>query len=211
MKLIYLGPPGVGKGTIAKLTVEKYGIPQISTGDLFRENISKETELGKKAKEYIDKGGLVPDEVTVGMVKERLSRDDCKNGYILDGFPRTIPQADALEGFEKIDKVINFVAPDELIIKRLASRRTCKACGAIYNLVTVPPKEEGKCDKCGEELFQREDDNEETVKKRLETYKEQTEPLIAYYKEKGMIADVSGEGNPDSISADAFKVIETLA
>ena len=211
MRLIFLGPPGVGKGTIAKMAVEKYSIPQISTGDLFRENMSNETELGKKAKEYIEKGGLVPDEVTVGMVKGRLGKDDCKKGYILDGFPRTIPQADSLEGFEKIDKVINFTAPDELIIKRLANRRTCKECDAIFNLVTVPPKEEGKCDKCGGELFQRDDDKEETVKNRLETYKKQTKPLIDYYKKKGIIADVTGEGTPDSIFADTDEVLKTLA
>ena len=197
MKLIFLGPPGVGKGTIAKMVMEKYKIPQISTGDLFRENIGNQTELGKKAKEFMDKGGLVPDEVTIGMVKERLSRDDCKNGYILDGFPRTIPQADALEGIDKVDKVINFQAPDELIIQRLSNRRICGACGAIFNLITVPPKEEGKCDHCGKAL-------------NLVVYREQTEPLIGYYKEKGMIADVNAETNPEIIFADTDNVLKTI-
>lgn len=210
MKLIFLGPPGVGKGTIAKMAMERYSIPQVSTGDIFRENIKSQTELGKKAKEFIDRGSLVPDEITVGMVRDRLGKEDCKGGYILDGFPRTIPQAEALEGIDRIDRVINFYAPDELIIKRLSNRRTCRKCGEIYNLVTVPPKKKGMCDKCGGELFQRDDDKAETISNRLKVYRQQTEPLIGHYKKKGMLTDISGEGTPESIFRDTAAALETV-
>lgn len=211
MKLIFLGAPGAGKGTIAKMVMEKYNIPQISTGDIFRDNVKNETELGKKAKEYIDKGGLVPDEITVGMVKERLIKDDCKNGYILDGFPRTIPQAEALENIDKIDKVIDFQARDDVIIQRLSGRRTCRKCGAIFHVVNIPPKVEGVCDKCGGELVQRSDETEDVIKNRLEVYRKQTEPLIDYYKKKEMLAGVDANTSPEPIFAGTVKVIETIA
>lgn len=210
MKLIFLGAPGAGKGTIAKMVMEKYNIPQISTGDIFRDNIKSETELGKKAKEYIDKGELVPDEITVGMVKERLSKDDCKNGYILDGFPRTIPQAEALEKIDKIDKVIDFQARDDVIIQRLSGRRTCRKCGAIFHIVNIPPKVEGICDKCGGELVQRSDETEEVIKNRLEVYRKQTEPLIDYYKKNGMLAGVDANTSPEPIFEETVKVLESI-
>ncbi len=211
MKLIFLGAPGAGKGTIAKMVMEKYNIPQISTGDIFRDNVKSETELGKKAKEYIDKGELVPDEITVGMVKERLIKDDCKNGYILDGFPRTIPQAEALANIGKIDKVIDFQARDDVIIQRLSGRRTCRKCGAIFHVVNIPPKVEGICDKCGGELVQRSDETEDVIKNRLEVYRKQTAPLIDYYEKKGMLAAVDANTSPEPIFAGTVKVIETIA
>lgn len=210
MKLIFLGPPGVGKGTIAKMVMAKYKIPQISTGDLFRANMKNQTELGLKAKEFIDKGELVPDEVTVGMVEERIKEDDCANGYIFDGFPRTIGQADELEKIEKVDKVINFVASDEIIIDRLSGRRTCGKCGAIFHIKNVPPKESGICDKCGGELVQRSDETEEVITNRLEVYKEQTEPLIDYYRKKGMLIDVDANTDPDTIFKETLTVLETI-
>jgi adenylate kinase len=211
MKLIFLGAPGAGKGTIAKMVMGKYGIPQISSGDIFRENIKNETELGKEAKQYIDKGELVPDGVTTAMILERLAKGDCAKGFILDGFPRTIPQAESLGEIHKIDAVIDFFATKELIIKRLTNRRTCSKCGAIYNLITVPPKEEGKCDKCGAELFQRDDDKEETIMNRLETYSKQTAPLIGYYKRKGNFVQINAETTPEKIFEDTDKVLKTLA
>ncbi len=212
MKLIFLGAPGAGKGTIAKMAMEKYSIPQISTGDLFRENISNETELGKKAKEFIDKGELVPDEITVGMLKERIAKDDCQKGYILDGFPRTIPQAESFENIDNVDKVINFEVSEETILKRLTTRRTCKGCGAIFNVITIPPKVEGVCDKCGGELIQRSDETEEVIKNRIVVYKEQTEPLIDFYRKKGLIADVDANPTgPEPIFADTVKILEKLA
>ncbi len=210
MKLIFLGAPGAGKGTIAKMVMKKYNTPQISTGDIFRENVKNETELGKKAKEYLDKGELVPDEITVGMVKERLSKDDCKNGYILDGFPRTIPQAEALEKIDKIDKVIDFQARDDVIIQRLSGRRTCRKCGAIFHIVNIPPKVEGVCDKCGGELIQRSDETEEVIKNRLEVYRKQTEPLINYYKKEGMLVGVDANTSPEPIFEETVKVLEKI-
>ncbi len=204
MNLILLGPPGGGKGTQAKRIVEKYGIPQISTGDILREAVAKGTELGKKAKEYMDKGELVPDEVVIGIVKERLAQPDCEKGFILDGFPRTLKQAEALDEIledmnKKIDAVINISVPDEEIIKRIVYRRVCKNCGAVYNLIYSPPKEDNKCDKCGGELYQRDDDKEETVKERLRVYKEQTQPLIDYYRNKGVLFDVDGTKTIDEV------------
>ncbi|MBD3310506.1 adenylate kinase [Candidatus Woesearchaeota archaeon] len=199
MKIILLGAPGVGKGTIAKELVIKYGIPQVSTGDLFRENIQKGTDLGKKAKAYMEKGELVPDDVTVSMLRERISRQDCRKGFILDGFPRTIPQAEALEELTAIDNVINLECPDEIIVMRLSNRRTCSKCGAIYNLVTIPPKEPGKCDKCGGKLVQREDDKEEAIRNRLEVYRKQTSPLVEYYDRKGLLVSIDAARNPDEI------------
>ena len=197
MKIIMLGAPGAGKGTQAKMLAEKYGIPHISTGDIFRANIKNGTELGAKAKEYMDKGLLVPDELVVDLIMDRFKADDCKNGYILDGFPRTIPQAEALDAAlaangEKIDYAVNVEVPDENIVNRMSGRRACVGCGATYHIVNIPPKKEGICDKCGKELVIRKDDEPETVKKRLEVYHEQTAPLIDYYKNEGILRVIDG-------------------
>lgn len=202
MKIVMLGAPGAGKGTIASRLSVKYGIPHISTGDIFRANIKNGTELGKKAKSYMDQGLLVPDELTCDLVMDRISQDDCKKGFILDGFPRTIPQAEALtdaldEKDEQMDYALNVILSDDKIVKRMSGRRTCPKCGAVYHIVTLPPKEEGICDKCGSALVQRADDSEETVKKRLEVYHEQTEPLIEYYHRAGIIVEVSGDAGAD--------------
>ncbi len=197
MKIIMLGAPGAGKGTQAKKIAEKYSIPHISTGDIFRANIKNGTELGKKAKTYMDQGLLVPDELVVDLVVDRVAQDDAKNGYVLDGFPRTIPQAKALDEAlaklgEKVDYAINVEVPDENIIRRMSGRRACVSCGATYHLVHIPPKKDGICDTCGSELILRDDDKPETVKKRLDVYHEQTQPLIDYYKERGILKEVDG-------------------
>ncbi len=206
MRLVLLGAPGAGKGTQAKKLIEKYGMPQISTGDLLRAAVGAGTELGKEAKTYMDSGNLVPDSVVLGMVEERLRQDDCKNGYILDGFPRNTAQAEALD--EMLDKVgmsldaaLSVDVPLEDLMKRLTGRRTCKDCGQMYNIYFSAPATEGKCDKCGGELYQRDDDQEETIQKRLEVYTEQTAPLIDYYSGKGILKSVSGTGNIDEIFA----------
>lgn len=195
MKLIILGPPGVGKGTQAQLLVERLGIPQISTGDLLRKAVADDTELGKAAKKYMDAGKLVPDDLVIELIKKRIEEPDCKEGYILDGFPRTLSQAKALEDLDKIDMVMNMVIDTNLLIERLANRRTCSKCNAIYNLVGKPPKVEGVCDICGGNLFQRDDDREGTVKERLKTYKKQIEPLINYYEERGLLRNVQSGKN----------------
>ncbi len=197
MKLIMLGAPGAGKGTQAKKIAEKYQIPHISTGDIFRANIKNGTELGKKAKTYMDQGLLVPDELTCDLVVDRIQQADCKNGYILDGFPRTIPQAECLdkalsELSESIDYAIDVEIPDENIVKRMGGRRACVGCGATYHLVYAPTKVENICDSCGAELILRDDDKPETVQKRLSVYHEQTQPLIDYYNEKGILKEVNG-------------------
>jgi adenylate kinase len=197
MKIIMLGAPGAGKGTQAKMIAAKYGIPHISTGDIFRANIKNGTELGAKAKEYMDKGLLVPDELVVDLVIDRFKEPDCKNGYVLDGFPRTIPQAEALDKAltaigESVDFAINVEVPDENIINRMGGRRACVGCGATYHIVYSPTKVEGKCDTCGGDLIIRDDDKPETVKNRLSVYHEQTQPLIDYYTNKGIIAEVDG-------------------
>ncbi|MEM2139169.1 MAG: adenylate kinase [Candidatus Woesearchaeota archaeon] len=184
MNIIFLGAPGTGKGTQAKLLSEELKIPHISTGDIFRENIKNQTELGKKASEFINKGLLVPDEITNEMIKERLIKDDCKNGFILDGYPRTIAQAEFLKKITKIDKIINFELDDEEIIKRISGRRTCLNCNSVYNIYSAKPKKENICDRCGLELKQREDEKPEVVKKRLEVYKNETKPLLLYYKKE---------------------------
>lgn len=197
MKIIMLGAPGAGKGTQAKKIAEKYSIPHISTGDIFRANIKNGTELGKKAKEYMDQGLLVPDELVVDLVVDRVGQPDAADGYVLDGFPRTIPQAQALDKAlealgEKVDYAINVEVPDENIINRMSGRRACVACGATYHLVHIPPKTEEICDKCGKELILRDDDKPETVKKRLDVYHDQTQPLIDYYTNKGILKEVDG-------------------
>lgn len=197
MKIVMLGAPGAGKGTQAKMIAEKYSIPHVSTGDIFRANIKNGTDLGKEAKTYMDKGQLVPDELTVRILLDRVAQDDCKNGYVLDGFPRTIPQAEVLDAEltklnEKIDFAINVEVPDENIIKRMGGRRACVTCGATYHIEHVPPKTEGICDKCGAELILRDDDKPETVKNRLNVYHEQTQPLIDFYNKKGVLKEVDG-------------------
>ena len=197
MKIVMLGAPGAGKGTQAEMISEKYGLPHISTGDIFRANIKNGTELGKEAKGYMDKGLLVPDELTVRLLLDRVAQEDCKNGYILDGFPRNIPQAEVLDKElgklgDKIDAAIDIEVPDESIVKRMAGRRACVSCGATYHIVNVPPKKEGVCDKCGDKLILRDDDKEETVKNRLNVYHEQTQPLIDFYEKKGVLRTLDG-------------------
>lgn len=197
MKIIMLGAPGAGKGTQAKMIAEKYQIPHISTGDIFRANIKNGTELGREAKTYMDKGELVPDELTVRILLDRVAQPDCEKGYVLDGFPRTIPQAEVLDQElvkrnEKIDYAINVEVPDENIVRRMSGRRACVSCGATYHIVHIPPKKEGICDKCGNELILRDDDKEETVKNRLGVYHDQTQPLIEYYGAKGVLRSVDG-------------------
>ena len=197
MKIVMLGAPGAGKGTQAQMLAKKYDIPHVSTGDIFRMNIKNGTELGLEAKKYMDQGLLVPDELTVRILLDRVAKDDCKNGYVLDGFPRTIPQANVLEDAltklgDKIDYAINVDVPDENIIRRMGGRRACLACGATYHIEHVPPKKEGICDKCGQELVLRDDDKPETVKNRIQVYKEQTQPLIDFYTGRGVLHNVDG-------------------
>ena len=204
MKIIMLGAPGAGKGTQAKKIAEKCGIPHISTGDIFRANIKNGTELGKKAKTYMDQGLLVPDELVCDLVVDRIQQDDCKKGYILDGFPRTIPQAESLDKAlqaigEKMDYAIDVEVPDENIVKRMGGRRACVGCGATYHLVYAPTKKEGICDVCGGELILRDDDKPETVQKRLAVYHEQTQPLIDYYKAQGILKSVDGTKPMDEV------------
>lgn len=197
MKIIMLGAPGAGKGTQAKMIADKYSIPHISTGDIFRANIKNGTELGRKAKTYMDQGLLVPDELVVDLIMDRFKEADCANGYVLDGFPRTIPQAEALDKAlsaigEKVDFAINVEVPDENIVKRMSGRRACVGCGATYHIVHNPPKTEGFCDRCGKELILRDDDKPETVEKRLNVYHDQTQPLIDFYGNKGVLKEVDG-------------------
>ena len=212
MKIIMLGAPGAGKGSQASRIAKEYQLPHSSTGDIFRANLKEETELGKRAKSFMDKGELVPDDITIAMLLERIHKEDCKNGYILDGFPRTIPQAEALKEAlakkdEKIDLALDVEASDELIIKRMAGRRTCPACGAIYHIVTLPPKTDGICDRCGADLIQRKDDNEETVKNRLKIYHEVTEPLISYYKKEGILEEIDGAEELDKVFEKVKRII----
>ncbi len=213
MKIIMLGAPGAGKGTQAKMIADKFGIPHISTGDIFRANIKEGTELGKKAKEYMDQGALVPDELTCDLVVDRIKQDDCSKGYILDGFPRTIPQAECLtkalaDMDDKIDYAINVDVPDENIVRRMSGRRACVGCGATYHIVYNPTKTEGICDRCGKELILRDDDKPETVQKRLTVYHEQTQPLIDYYKEKGALAEVDGTQDMQDVFNGIVKILE---
>ena len=208
MNLVFLGPPGAGKGTIAAVAKNALGVPHISTGDLFRENIKNETELGKEVKAILASGGLVPDSVTIKMVEERLSRSDCEKGYILDGFPRTIPQAEALSKMSKVDGVINFVLSEEEIIKRLSGRRMCKSTGRTYHIIFNPPKVEGIDDETGEELIQRDDDKPEAIKHRLEVYNESTAPRIDYYKKEGVVLDLICTNDPKETEENFFKLIK---
>lgn len=212
MKIVMLGAPGAGKGTQAIKIADKYDIPHISTGDIFRANIKGGTELGQKAKSYIDKGELVPDEVTIGMLLDRIAQDDCKNGYVLDGFPRTIPQAESLTEAlksqdDKIDFALNIDVPDEAIIERMSGRRACPKCGATYHIVYAAPKTENICDKCGTELIIRSDDKPETVKDRLNVYHQQTEPLIAYYKAAGVLREVNGTQELPKVFEDVVEIL----
>ena len=211
MKIIMLGAPGAGKGTQAKRIAEKYGIPHISTGDIFRANIKEGTELGMKAKKFMDQGLLVPDEVTIGMLLDRIKKEDCVNGYVLDGFPRTIPQAESLtkaleEMRQKIDYAVDVDVPDENIVSRMSGRRACITCGATYHVQFAPPKAEGICDKCGAELVLRDDDKPETVQKRLTVYHEQTQPLIDYYRRAGVLVSVDGTQSMDQVFESIVKI-----
>ena len=212
MKIIMLGAPGAGKGTQAKMIAEKCGIPHISTGDIFRANIKQGTELGRKAKEFMDKGLLVPDELTCDLVVDRIQKDDCANGFILDGFPRTIRQGEVLEEAltglgQKVDCALDIVVPDESIIERMAGRRACVGCGATYHIVFAPTKTEGICDKCGEKLILRDDDKPETVQKRLAVYHEQTQPLEDFYEARGVRKEVDGTQTMDKVFGDILGIL----
>ena len=212
MKIIMLGAPGAGKGTQAKMIAEKYSIPHVSTGDIFRANIKNGTELGKKAKEYMDAGKLVPDELTVKILLDRVAQDDCKDGYVLDGFPRTIPQAEVLEDAlnklgDKIDYAINVDVPDENIVRRMSGRRACLKCGATYHIEHIPPKQEGICDACGSELVLRDDDKPETVLNRLKVYHEQTQPLIDFYTERNVLKTVDGTRDMKDVFNDIIAIL----
>ena len=212
MKIIMLGAPGAGKGTQAMKIAEKYQIPHISTGDIFRANIKEGTELGKKAKSYMDQGQLVPDELTLELIMDRFQNPDCANGYVLDGFPRTIPQAEALtealaKKGETIDYAINVEVPDENIINRMGGRRACLACGSTYHIVYAPTRVEGICDRCGEKLVLRDDDEPETVKNRLNVYHNQTQPLIEYYTRQGKLAEVDGTQSMEDVFNAIVKIL----
>jgi adenylate kinase len=212
MQLILMGPPGAGKGTQAAELIKKYGIPQISTGDMFRAAVKEGTELGKKAEACMKSGALVPDEVTIGIVKERLSKADCEKGFILDGFPRTVEQADALEKIlselgKKLDAVLNIHVPAEDLIERAVGRRICKGCGATYHIKFNAPKVEGKCDNCGGELYQRADDNADTMKNRLSVYEASTRPLIDYYKKAGVYSEIDGRQPINEVTAALIKIL----
>ena len=212
MKIVMLGAPGAGKGTQARMISEKYGIPQISTGDIFRANIRNQTELGQKAKSYMDQGLLVPDELTLDLIMDRLSQEDCAKGYILDGFPRTIPQAEALTRAldaqnTKIDYAVDVEVPDENIVERMSGRRSCPICGATYHIRYNAPAKEGVCDECGAELTQREDDKAETVQKRLSVYHASTQPLIAYYRTQGCMHSVDGTKSMEDVFDDICAIL----
>ncbi len=205
MRLILLGPPGAGKGTQAKLLTDKLGVPQVSTGDILRQALADGTEMGRKAKSFMEQGALVPDEVVIGIIEERLRKSDCARGYILDGFPRTLPQAEALSRALRslsaaLDTVLSMEVPEEDLIRRLAGRRVCRDCGYMFHVDTHPPGERGLCDKCGGALYQRDDDTEVTIRHRLQVYREQTQPLIAYYDNMGLLKRIDGRGTIEEIS-----------
>lgn len=212
MKIVMLGAPGAGKGTQAAMICEKYQIPHISTGDIFRSNIKNGTELGKKAKEYMDQGKLVPDELTIQLLLDRVAKEDCAAGYVLDGFPRTIPQAEVLtealaKTSEKVDYAVNVDVPDANIVHRMSGRRSCPKCGASYHTEYIPPKAEGICDACGSDLIQREDDKAETVQNRLAVYHDQTQPLIDYYEKAGVLRTVDGTKDKDEVFRDIVAIL----
>ena len=212
LRTILLGPPGAGKGTQAAKIVEKYGVPHISTGDIFRENIKKGTELGKKAQEYMNRGELVPDDLVIEIATTRLLEDDCRNGFLLDGFPRTVYQAEKLDEFlaargSKIDKVLDIAVEKEELITRLTGRHVCKSCGASFHVVNIPPKQEGVCDYCGGELIQRADDNLETVTNRIDVYEAQTMPLIDYYEKAGNLVHIDGSTGLENVFADIVSAL----
>ena len=212
LRTILLGPPGAGKGTQAAKIVEKYGVPHISTGDIFRENIKKGTELGKKAQEYMNRGELVPDDLVIEIATTRLLEDDCRNGFLLDGFPRTVYQAEKLDEFlaardSKIDKVLDIAVEKDELIARLTGRRVCKACGASFHVVNIPPKKEGVCDFCGGELIQRADDNLETVTNRIDVYEAQTMPLVEYYEKAGNLVHIDGSTGLENVFADIVAAV----
>ena len=209
-RIVFLGPPGAGKGTCASRISAKVGIPHISAGDLLREAVKEGNGRGMKAKGYMDAGKLVPDELVVDMIRERLTREDCKGGFALDGFPRTFKQAKELESITPIDLVINLVVGDDIVVARLGTRVTCRKCGAIYNTRTLPPKKEGVCDICGGELYQRDDQKPEAVKRRLEVYKKETEPLIQYYREKGILRDVITESPDEPPETNVKQTLEAM-
>ncbi len=209
MNIVLLGPPGAGKGTLAALLKTELNVPHISTGDIFRSNIKNGTELGKKVQGILASGGLVPDEVTIEMVRDRLKNDDTASGYILDGFPRTIAQAEALDTMDEIDAVINFVLDDEEVVKRLSGRRLAPSTGKIYHIVTNPPKKEGFDDETGEPLIQRDDDKPEAIRHRLEVYRQETAPLIGYYKEKGNIIDIDASPSPETVLSAVLAALQS--
>jgi len=216
MNIILMGLPGAGKGTQGERIVEEFGIPHISTGDMFRAAIREETEMGLLAKSYMDQGLLVPDEVVIGIVKERLNKPDCEKGFMLDGFPRTLAQAESLDTMllelnRKIDHVINIDVDRGILLDRLTGRRICKSCGATYHVIFNPPKEEGICDKCGGQLYQRDDDNEATVATRLDVNIEQSAPILAYYQDKGLLRNINGQQDIDKVFADIAKVLRGQA
>lgn len=215
MRLILLGPPNAGKGTQAKSLIETYQIPQISTGDIFRANIKQETPLGKKAKNHLDQGLLVPDELVVDIVEDRLQKDDCQKGFLLDGFPRTVVQAEALEQFlkeqeHKLDKVLNIHVKKEVLVERAVGRRVCQRCGATYHIKFIPTKKENVCDVCGGEVIQRKDDQRETAEKRIEVYEQETAPLINYYGERDLLVTIDGEQPIDKVTADILHELKDV-
>lgn len=208
MRLVFLGPPGIGKGTYASAISRKYGIPHISTGDIFREEIRRGSDLGIKIRGYVERGELVPDDVVIEVVRRRLAMEDCSRGFILDGYPRTLRQAEALDGMARIDLALNFVAPDEVIVERISGRRICPACGAIYHVRFMPPRRPGICDRCGGELIQREDDRPEVVRRRLELYRARFAPIIELYRARGLLVDVDASEEADRVIPRILRVLE---